>query len=261
MNTKKNTSGTLLLILAVVTFTAVLIFASICSSNLQSIINLMYEHLIEMMILLVLIASLPIIIYYAIERKNKVFDFLAIADAITIAVIVALFIFPYVYAISSGNVLHLVSAKISANIEVPATIFGYTLSLTSYSFNYVTLDGYYPNTAFGSVPISFSLFNGNTVYTEVDAYCSPKANGNYTLVSSGSVASVFPSFSLPYSKTVNVTVPNIPANENCLFRVYLKNSNGQMISTIFNTGITQVSLDTPAQTFSQSYTPLPIIIV
>ncbi len=148
----------------------------------------------------------------------------------------------------NGNGNGTASAKISANIEVPATIFGYSL-LGGYSFNYVTLDGYYPNTTFG-ISIPFSLFNGNTVYTEVDAYCSPKANGNYTLVSSGSVASVFPSFSLPYSKTVNVTVPNIPANENCLFRVYLKNSNGQIISTIFNTGITLVSLDTPAQTFS-----------
>ncbi len=253
MNTKGDTSGTLLLILVIVTFMVVLIFASVISSELQSTINLMYEHLIEMMILLVLIASLPIIIYYAIEKKNKVFDFLAIADAITIAVIVALFIFPYVYAISSGNVLHLVSAKISANIEVPATIFGYTLSLTSYSFNYVRLDGYYPNTAFGSVPISFSLFNGNKVYTEVDAYCSPKANENYTLVSSGSVASVFPSFTFGYSKTVNVTVPNLPIGDNCLFRVYLKNPNGQRISPIFSTGITQVSPDTPAQMFSQSY--------
>ncbi|MGC8580599.1 MAG: hypothetical protein ACP5MB_11175 [bacterium] len=175
-----------------------------------------------------LLASLPIILYEAIEKKKKVFDFIAVADAITIAVLIFFALF---FASS-------VSAKLSVSVNVPLTVLGFN---GGYSIGHVTLDGYTPNTVIGSFPLTFSLFNGNTVYTVVKAYCSPGASGNYTLVSSGSVASVFPSFTFPYSKIVNVTVPNIPEGDNCIFRAYLTNSNNQIISNIVNTGITEAS--------------------
>ena len=255
MNRKGSVFTNLLLILLMVTVIIVMITASMIRSNIQTLINIMYENIIEVIILLALLAAIPIILYIAIERKKKVFYFFVLADAILIALIVSLFSFPYLYAMATSQY---VSAKIGVNIVIPATIAGQVMPpiLTGYKFSYVQLYGYYPNTAFGSVPLN-SIFNGNTIFTVAEAYC--QENGQEKLVSSGTVASVFPSFTLGYTQLVNVTVPNIPVNDICVFKVYLTNSNGEMLTSPFYTASTQVSLNAPAQTFWTSSPPIVLI--
>ena len=251
-----NTADTIFVVLIVVVLVSLIVSISVIEGQLQNLINIIYENLIQVILLFVLLTFIPLILRVIHKEKKHRYELLLLADGILIAAVIGLMVFPYTYAILSSNYE---SAELTVNVNIPVTLFGQTLPLTqSYSISSVLLRGYYPNTAFGSEPISLSILNGNQVYIKAVAMCD--VNGSTKAVSSGEVSEVFPSFTIGSSFSANITVPNVPDGDQCYFGVYLINSHGNLLSNEFTTTYTEVSLQTPAQETSSS-SNLPILLV